>query len=123
MSKGKVIFVANERELLKGNTPTLILTVLSDGPQHGYAIAHEIGKRSGDVLKFKHGTLYPALHALEIEGLVSGAWHHGEAERPRKVYHITEAGMTELAKRLQVWRTFSTAINHVLGGTAHGQPA
>jgi PadR family transcriptional regulator PadR len=115
--------VANERELLKGNTPTLILTVLADGPQHGYAIASEIQKRSGDVLKFKHGTLYPALHALEIEGFISGAWEHGSSDRPRKVYRISEAGTAELAKRLKMWRTFSTAIDDVIGGKLDGQLA
>jgi PadR family transcriptional regulator, regulatory protein PadR len=113
-----------ERELLKGNTPTLILSVLQDGPQHGYAIAHEIEKRSGDVLKFKHGTLYPALHALELDGHIEGEWEHGDTDRPRKVYKITESGTSELAKRLQVWSKFSTAINSIVGGgTAHEQPA
>ncbi len=115
--------MANERELLKGNTPTLILTVLADGPQHGYAIAHEIQKRSGDVLQCKHGTLYPALHALEIEGLITGEWEHSQPERPRKVYRISETGTTELAKRLKVWREFSKAIDSVIGGKLDGQLA
>ena len=106
--------MTNERELLKGNTPTLILTILADGPQHGYAIAHEIQKRSGDILKFKHGTLYPALHALEIEGLIVGGWEHGATERPRKVYRISESGKAELAKRLKAWREFSAAIDNVI---------
>jgi PadR family transcriptional regulator PadR len=111
-----------DRELLKGNTPTLILTVLSDGPRHGYAIAHEIEKRSGDVLKFKHGTLYPALHALELDGLIAGAWEHA-GERPRKVYRITASGQGELEKRLKAWKSFSTAINNVVEGASVGQSA
>ena len=73
----------NERELLKGNTPTLVLAVLEDAPQHGYAIAREINKRSGDALRCKQGTLYPALHALERDGLIQGAWETGGGERPR----------------------------------------
>lgn len=115
--------MANDRELLKGNTPTLILTVLADGPQHGYAIASEIQKRSGDVLKFKHGTLYPALHALELDGLIVGAWEHGGSDRPRRVYRISEAGSAELAKRLKAWREFSSAIESVIGGKLDGQLA
>ena len=43
----------NERELLKGNTPTLVLAVLEDSPLHGYAIAREINRRSGDALRCK----------------------------------------------------------------------
>jgi PadR family transcriptional regulator PadR len=112
----------NERELLKGNTPTLILTVLNDGPRHGYAIAHEIERRSGDALKFKHGTLYPALHTLEIDGLIEGAWEHS-VDRPKKVYRITESGEAELAQRRKAWLTFSTAINNVVGGTNREQTA
>jgi PadR family transcriptional regulator, regulatory protein PadR len=112
-----------ERELLKGNTPTLILTVLQDGPQHGYAIVHEIEKRSGDVLKFKHGTLYPALHALELDGLIVGAWEHSDSDRPRRVYRMTESGRAELARRLKAWARFSMAINNVVGGSVHEQPA
>jgi PadR family transcriptional regulator PadR len=115
--------MTTERELLKGNTPTLILSVLNDGPHHGYAIAHEIEKRSGDILKFKHGTLYPALHALELADFIVGAWEHGDTDRPRKVYHITESGSAELAKRLQIWSKFSAAINNVVGGSFIEQPA
>ena len=63
-----------ERELLKGNTPTLVLAVLKDAPLHGYGIAREIERRSSNALRFKEGTLYPALHALEREGLIVGAW-------------------------------------------------
>ena len=59
----------NERELLKGNTPTLILAVLRDTPRHGYAIAREIERRSDNALQFKEGTLYPALRALERDRL------------------------------------------------------
>ena len=66
--------MSTERELLKGNTPTLVLAVLQAAPLHGYGIAREIERRSGNALKFKEGTLYPALHALEREGLITGAW-------------------------------------------------
>ena len=103
----------DERELLRGNTPTLVLAVLADAPQHGYGIAREINQRSGDALKCKQGTLYPALHALEREGLILGEWE--TAERPRRVYVITEAGRTELARRLQAWQTFSGIMTDVTG--------
>lgn len=110
-------------ELLKGNTPTLILTVLADGPQHGYAIASEIQKRSGDILKFKHGTLYPALHALELDGMIVGEWQTAGSDRPRRVYRISENGTAELAKRTKAWREFSTAIDNVIGRMPNEQPA
>src|SRR5215470_11166232 len=89
-------FPMTERELLKGNTPALVLAVLKDGPRHGYAIAREIERRSGNALKFKEGTLYPALHALEREGAITGQWEKVTGGRERKVYTITPAGLAEL---------------------------
>ena len=106
-----------ERELLKGNTPTLVLAVLKDAPLHGYGIAREIERRSGNALKFKEGTLYPALHALEREGLIVGAWSREGTGRERKVYRMTPAGLAELERRARTWTQFATAIFHVLGGT------
>ena len=113
----------DERELLRGSTPTLVLAVLKDGAQHGYAIAREVNRRSNNVLKFKQGTLYPVLHALERDGLIAGKWEHKEGERPRKVYTITKSGRAELARRMRVWSKFSLAVNSVIGGTPHEQPA
>ncbi|MCW3061021.1 MAG: Transcriptional regulator, PadR family [Capsulimonas sp.] len=110
--------MTNESDLLRGNTPTLVLAILSEGPQHGYAIAQQINKRTGDSLKFKQGTLYPVLHTLEREGWVSGEWRHVEGERPRLVYAITESGRAALAEKVRVWRRFSDAMNNLIGGVA-----
>src|SRR5436309_10048598 len=116
-----------ERELLKGNTPTLVLAVLRDGPLHGYAIARAIERRSagstpgGWALKCKEGTLYPALHALEREGLISGEWLEAESGRGRKVYRLTPAGLAALEERTQTWERFASAVSRVItGGPDHG---
>ena len=106
------------RELLKGNTPTLVLAVLKDRPLHGYGIAREIEQRSGNALKFKEGTLYPALHALEREGLIAGEWQKESGGRERKVYTITPAGLAALERRARTWAEFATAIHQVLQGGA-----
>jgi PadR family transcriptional regulator, regulatory protein PadR len=109
------------RELLKGNTPTLVLAVLKDGALHGYGIAREIERRSRNALKFKEGTLYPALHALEREGLITGEWQKECGGRERKVYTITPAGLAALDRRARTWAEFATAIHQVLQGEAqHG---
>src|SRR5437867_2049578 len=102
-----------ERELLKGNTPTLVLAVLRGGPLHGYGIAREIERRSDDALTCREGTLYPALHALEREGLVKGEWRL-EGERPRKVYALTSAGLSALEERTRTWERFVTAVQRVI---------
>jgi PadR family transcriptional regulator, regulatory protein PadR len=109
--------------LLRGNTPTLVLAVLEDGPLHGYAIAREINRRSDQALQCKQGTLYPALHALEQDGLIRGEWQNEPGERPRKVYVITEVGITELRRRIQTWSQFSLAIDSVIGRKRRELPA
>ncbi len=106
----------DERELIRGNTPTMVLAVLRDGPSHGYAIAREVNRRTGDALTFKQGTLYPVLHLLEQQDWIAGAWEHLDGERPRKVYSITESGAAELDRRLQVWGRFSEAMQRVVAG-------
>ena len=110
------------RELIKGNTQTIVLTILKNNPQHGYGIAREIEKRSGSALQFKEGTLYPALHALERDGLLTAAWELSESGPPRKVYAITPTGRVELAKRTRVWRDFTSAIDRLIGEDPDAQP-
>ncbi|RYG94889.1 MAG: PadR family transcriptional regulator [Alphaproteobacteria bacterium] len=121
--------MTNESDLLRGNTPTLILAVLMDGPQHGYAIAQEINRQTDSSLKFKQGTLYAMLHKLESDELVLGEWQHVEGERPRLVYAITEAGREALAERVATWNRFARAMDRMIGGIQiptgeqHEQPA
>lgn len=105
-----------DRELLKGNTPTLVLAVLRDGPLHGYGIAREIERRSGHTLKFKEGTLYPALHALEQQGLITGEWRRTDQGRERRVYLLTPAGHGALEERTRAWERFSSAVHRVIAG-------
>jgi PadR family transcriptional regulator, regulatory protein PadR len=112
-----------ERELLKGNTQTLVLAVLRDGPLHGYGIAREIERRSGSTLRCKEGTLYPALHALERDGLIAGEWRKEEGGRERKVYVPTPAGLAALEERAHTWERFAEAVHRVIGGSADEEPA
>jgi PadR family transcriptional regulator PadR len=112
-----------ERELLKGNTPTLVLAVLKDGPLHGYGIARAIEQRSGNALRFKEGTLYPALHALERDGAIRGEWQRADGMRERKVYTITPAGLAQLERRTRTWTEFATAVYQVIGGDTHAGAA
>lgn len=105
----------HDGELLKGNTQMLILAVLRTDPLHGYAIAREIERLSGSDLKFRDGTLYPALQQLEHAGMIVGAWEPTEKAPPRKVYRITEAGRSELERRMGAWDRFTRSINTIIG--------
>ena len=110
-----------ERELLKGNTPTLILAILRDGPLHGYAIARELERRSESALQFKDGTLYPTLHSLEADEMIVSRWDSTARGQARKVYSITEKGLQVLEKRMTAWLGFVAAVEKVTGGVSHGR--
>jgi transcriptional regulator len=100
---------------LKGSLPTLILEALSRGPSHGYEIASTIKRRSQGVLDFKEGTLYPALHTLERDGMVSSSTDV-ENGRTRRYYKLTDKGNTQLQKSKGEWQKMSRAIDGILGG-------
>ena len=104
----------SERELLKGNTPTLVLAVLNDGPLHGYGIAREIERRSDNALRFKEGTLYPALHVLEKKGLIRSEWSTGKNGRERKYCSLTAKGRKAAEESQRQWSLFTTAVNAVI---------
>ena len=100
---------------LKGSLPTLILEALSRGPSHGYEIASNIKRRSSGVLDFKEGTLYPALHTMERDGLVSST-SELEGGRTRRYYTLTDKGTLALEKSKLEWQRVSGAISGLLGG-------
>lgn len=98
----------------KGTLPTLILEALAQNPSHGYLIAQRIKERSQGVLDFKEGTLYPALHKLERDGMVE-SYEGMEKGRPRRYYRITKSGRGALAKDRAEWRELSKAVTVILG--------
>ncbi len=98
---------------LRGTLPTLILRALERDPKHGYGIAQQIKERSRGVLDFKEGTLYPALHKLENDGLVE-SYEEIEKGRPRRYYRITKSGRAVLAKDQEEWRKVSRAVSLIL---------
>ncbi|HEV2215256.1 MAG TPA: PadR family transcriptional regulator [Terracidiphilus sp.] len=98
----------------KGTLPTLILETLARRSCHGYGIAQQIKERSSGVLDFKEGTLYPALHKLENEGMID-SFDEVENGRTRRSYRITKAGRAVLARNRAEWRALSQAVTTILG--------
>lgn len=94
------------QSLSRSCNEVLILSTLSSGPHHGYQLALEIEQRSGGAFRFKHGTLYPILHKLEKEGLISGGWLEEASKRKRKNYSLTAAGRQYLRLQTDAWRGF-----------------
>ena len=99
-----------ERELLKGNTDSLLLSLINFQPMYGYQIIKELEKRSNGYFQFKEGTLYPALHRLEKAGLIQGKWQRLPSGQERRYYYITLKGQKTLSERLTIWQDFATAV-------------
>jgi PadR family transcriptional regulator, regulatory protein PadR len=100
-------------ETLKGHLDALILAVLRDGPAHGYAVIEELKRRSGGAFTLAEGTVYPVLHRLEADGLLSSAWST-TAGRKRRVYRLTRRGRASLGEQRDEWRAFVRAVEAVL---------
>ncbi|CAM4524090.1 DNA-binding PadR family transcriptional regulator [Paenibacillus endophyticus] len=102
------------KELMKGSTVILILTLLDRKEMYGYEMTKEIEKSSSGVFTFKEGTLYPILHTLEVDELVESYWNE-EGSRKRKYYRITERGRGQLQEKKQEWALFRTTVDRVIG--------
>jgi PadR family transcriptional regulator, regulatory protein PadR len=111
-----VIQLKISKELLKGSTVILILSLLDNKPMYGYQIIKEIDQKSAGAFNFKEGTLYPILHSLESEGIVESHWEQKEGSRKRKYYRITDKGKRFAISKKEEWVTFRTAVDKVLGG-------
>lgn len=113
------------KELPRNDIPIFILAVLESGPAHGYAIAREIDRRCDGGLVLRDGALYPALRALEDDGLIVGVWQTGESGGPpKKTYRLTDDGKLEAARRAQNWRSYAQNVERILGnlGGSHAEP-
>jgi DNA-binding PadR family transcriptional regulator len=107
--------VLNEKELLRGNTQSLLLYLIArSGGIHGYGLIQEIRSRSKGYFQFRAGTVYPVLHKLEQEGLIRGEWAAPGGRQQRRHYTITEKGKRALSRQLSTWAEFSAAVNLIL---------
>jgi len=105
------------REALKGHLPTLLLATISEGPAHGYTIIRRLSVKSGGVFDLPEGTIYPALHRLEKEGLLDSSWDK-DSGRTRRVYRLSHRGEKALADGKLFWRRFSSGMEASLEGLA-----
>ena len=101
-------------DLLQGTLDLLILKSLARGPMHGYGVAEWIHESSQDVLRVEEGALYPALHRLELRGLLSAEWGVSDNNRRAKFYALTNTGKKQLMQETEYWCRMSGAIARVL---------
>jgi transcriptional regulator len=104
-------------DLLQGTLELLILRALARGQRHGYEIAEWIHLASDEALSVEEGALYPALHRLELRGLLTSEWDVSENNRRAKYYRLTASGRKRLSETTKSWRRSSAAVNRVLEAT------
>ncbi|RXS97814.1 PadR family transcriptional regulator [Silvibacterium dinghuense] len=105
---------ADAGQLIQGTLEMLILRALTRGPQHGYAVAEWIHNTSQQVLRVEEGALYPALHRLELRGLLAAKWGMSENNRRAKFYQLTAEGKKRLEAESQRWARLSAAVAFVM---------
>jgi PadR family transcriptional regulator PadR len=102
------------KELLKGSTTTLVLSLLNSRPMYGYEIIKVIEMKSNGIFSFKEGTLYPILHTLEGNAMIESYWDESEGGRKRKYYKITEKGRLHMEDKKEEWSIFRKAVDEIL---------
>jgi PadR family transcriptional regulator PadR len=101
-------------DLMQGTLDLLILRTLLFGPSHGHAIAKRVRTMSEEVLHLETGSLYPALHRLEAQGLIDAEWDTSDKGKRAKYYRLTRAGRTHLGHEQSKWERLSAAMARVL---------
>jgi PadR family transcriptional regulator PadR len=106
--------MSDKSDLPQGTLDLLLLKVVALGPVHGYAIARRLQQVSRDVVQVQQGSLYPALHRLELRGLLAAEWKATETGREAKFYRLTKKGRARLASETESWERLTYAIGLIL---------
>lgn len=104
----------NRTQLLQGTLDLLILRILELGPNHGWGISHRLQQMSREGLKTSQGSLYPALHRLEMRGEVTSEMTASENNRRARVYTLTRLGRKRLNTEAQTWNEFAASMRRIL---------
>src|ERR1700752_4451529 len=100
----------------QGTLDMLVLQILSLGPAHGYAIGPRIEQLSSHAVQVNQGSLYPALHRLEVKKWLLAEWQASETGREAKVYSLTKAGKKQLALEKEIWGRLNAAVKLIFAG-------
>jgi PadR family transcriptional regulator len=106
--------MSHKSDLLQGTLDLLVLKTLDQGAMHGWGISLRIQEVSKEVLQVNQGSLYPALHRLEQQGLIESEWGASDNNRQAKFYQLTRAGRKQLAEETKSWERLAEAVSRIL---------
>ena len=106
----------SDKSALPGGTAMLVLALLKEREMYGYQIIEELERRSNQVFRLQEGTLYPLLHSLERDKLVTARDQETPSGRRRRYYRITAAGLRALEEKKEEWQVYSRAVTAILAG-------
>jgi PadR family transcriptional regulator PadR len=110
-------------QIRKGSTEILILSLLAEESMYGYQISQELHQRSDGYFDMKEGLLYPTLHRMAQEGLLTSQWRQKESARRRKYYAVTDKGRRALREQIAEWQTFTKKLFNLLDTAAEASEA
>ncbi|HET6408507.1 MAG TPA: helix-turn-helix transcriptional regulator [Chthoniobacteraceae bacterium] len=102
-----------EKELVAASSVPLILSVLTESESYGYAIIQRVRELSGGKIEWTDGMLYPVLHWMEDQDLVSCRWGESESGRKRKYYSLKSEGRKALRKQKEQWTLVNSVMNQL----------
>lgn len=108
--QGVVLAVKLAKDLVAASTVPLVLSILAEGENYGYAILQRVRELSNGEIEWTDGMLYPVLHWLEERGYVQARWREAESGRERKYYALKPAGRKYLAEQKAQWLTVHEAL-------------
>ncbi len=102
-----------DKELVAASSAPLVLSVLSEGDNYGYAIIQRVKELSGGRIQWTDGMLYPVLHWLEEQSLIRGRWEKAETGRRRRYYSLLNKGKTFLKDQREQWTTVNSTFEKI----------
>lgn len=102
-------------DVMQGTLDLIILKALSLETMHGWGISDRIRQISADVFRIGQGSLYPALHRFDSRGWVTSYWRTTENNRIARYYELTASGRHTLAEEIARWRSYTGAVDRVIG--------
>ncbi len=103
------------KDLVAASATPMVLAILSEGPNYGYAIIKRVNELSGEQMQWTDGMLYPVLHRLENQKLIRARWCRSNVGRKRKYYSLTKKGLKVLAKSQLQWTTVHSTLEKLWG--------